>query len=305
MNSSLTIEDIVLRKTRQQRGIEQLRSSLPADFCQRAAESLYQCIGKGPVVITTGFYIKRAGRPETDGPPGALALAQSLIDLGLPFYFITDRYTAPLLEGVLRARPRAHVFLDRILTFPLQGEFPLSNGMNVEEYARNLLSEIRPSMLISIERCGRTAKGIYLNMVGHNISDSTAPIDELFLHHNTTIGIGDGGNEIGMGSYASVIPFLEPLPKEPCVVGTSHLIIASISNWGAYGLVAAASRRAGRDLLPPANEEVKLIHELVDLGAVDGVTGTHQPLVDGEPAEEQARVLVDLHSLLATEGISA
>eukprot|EP00952_Eustigmatos_sp_NYUAD-ZCMA_P005446 23797-Eustigmatos_ZCMA.PRE.1 len=56
-----------------------------------------------------------------------------------------------------------------------------------------------------------------------------------------SIGIGDGGNELGMGKvidliYESCIPDAERIG---CVVPTNYLIVASVSNWGGYALAAA------------------------------------------------------------------
>ena len=70
MNSHLTIEDLIL--SNDQRGISELRDLVPADYCTRAAKLVLD--NTGTVLITTGFYILSAGAPETDGPPGAIAI---------------------------------------------------------------------------------------------------------------------------------------------------------------------------------------------------------------------------------------
>ena len=82
-------------------------------------------------------------------------------------------------------------------------------------FASELLSRLEPSLLISIERCGLTKDGTYLNMRDVDISPQTARLDHLFLQHPRTIGIGDGGNEIGMGNLAQFIPGVEPCPEIP------------------------------------------------------------------------------------------
>ena len=70
----LSIEDIILGDD--QRGVAALRTHLPKDFCDQAA----QCVldNPGVTVIVTGFYISMAGATETDGLPGALALGRAL-----------------------------------------------------------------------------------------------------------------------------------------------------------------------------------------------------------------------------------
>ena len=92
-------------------------------------------------------------------------------------------------------------------------------------------------------------------MHGQDISPYNARIDYLFFNHLATVGIGDGGNEIGMGNLASVITTVPSLVKIPCVTTTTKLIASSVSNWGGYGLVAALSRQRGKNLLPSVEAE--------------------------------------------------
>ena len=56
------------------RGVSDLRPHLPKDFCRQAADLL--AARPGVALITTGFYILRTGTPETDGPPGAVAIGR-------------------------------------------------------------------------------------------------------------------------------------------------------------------------------------------------------------------------------------
>ena len=74
----MSIEDIILDRDR--RGIAALRPHVPADFCDRAAELVLD--KPGTVLIATGFYILAAAAPETDGPPGAVAIGRALEALG-------------------------------------------------------------------------------------------------------------------------------------------------------------------------------------------------------------------------------
>lgn len=66
-------------------------------------------------------------------------------------------------------------------------------------------------------------------------------IDYEFNSQIASIGIGDGGNELGMGKIISLIKSSD-IPNGDviaCTVPTDHLIVSSVSNWGAYALVAA------------------------------------------------------------------
>ena len=283
-----SIEDIILGND--QRGIAALRPHLPVDFCRQAAEFI--SAGPGTTLIATGFYIFGAGTPETDGPPGALALGRALESLGHRVLYVSDHYTLPIL------RPFVGEDADVV-------DFPIVDDDGSKEFSLGLLAILDPSLLISIERCGPTKEGAYLNMRGVDISPHTAKIDHLFSQHSRTVGIGDGGNEIGMGNLAPIIPMVATLPDNPAITGVTHLVIASTSNWGAYGLVAALSRLVGRDLLPDPDDEARLIRGMVDLGARDGVNGLSQYSVDAMDMEEHGEALSLLHNLLAGEGISS
>ncbi len=284
----LSIPDIILGND--QRGVGALRNHLPQDYCDQAARLVLS--SPGTTLIATGFYITMADAPETDGPPGALALGRALEALGRSVVYVSDRYTLPILRPFVK-------FDDQLTDFPIMDD-DASIG-----FASELLSRLEPSLLISIERCGLTKDGTYLNMRDVDISPQTARLDHLFLQHPRTIGIGDGGNEIGMGNLAQFIPAVETLPKNPSTTTTTHLVISSTSNWGGYGLVAALSLLVGRDLLPRREEEADLIRRMVDLGAVDGVTGKADYSVDSMDLVTHSQALSRLHELLAQNGISS
>ena len=281
-----SIEDVILAQDR--RGVAALRPYLPVGFCETAARFLLQ--HAGTVLIATGFYVQRADAPETDGPPGALALGRALAALGNRVVYVSDTYTAPLLADLA---PSGTETVD----------FPIADDAMSSERARDLLDRIAPTALIAIERCGLTRSGTYLNMRGQDISPHTARLDHLFRHHPHTVGIGDGGNEIGMGNLAANIPEVATLPDDPAVTCTAHLVIASVANWGAYGVLAALSRLTGRNLLPQPAGESACIRRLVALGAVDGVTGVADCTVDSFTLSENTEVLERLNALLEADGI--
>ncbi len=281
---SQSIETILLSNDRRQ--ISALRSYLSPDYCDQAARLVLAQPGK--VIITTGFYIPSMKMPETDGPPGALAIGDALSRLDHPVAYVTDRYTAPLLRTF--ASPGQRVV-----------DFPITNEIESEAFASHLLQETHPCLLIAVERCGLTRQGIYLNCRGADISAYNARIDALFHSEVSSIGIGDGGNEIGMGSLAEVIPSLPGLPKEPCVTRTTALIAACVSNWGAYGLLAALSRQTGIDLLPSTQAEIARIQEMVAFGACDGVLSRQSDSVDGYSLQENSCILDQLSASLAQD----
>ncbi len=286
----MSIEDIIL--SNDLRGISALRGYLPADFCHQAAAFILDNRGgnngSGTALITTGFFILGARAAETDGPPGAVALARALHFFGFDVVYVTDKYTLPLLASDV-------VGQDRVL------EFPITDHESSRQFAQRLLAEVQPSILISIERGGLCGRRRYLNMAGRDITDYTAKIDYLFFERDNTLGLGDGGNEIGMGNLASYIPAVDTLPDDPARTTVGKLVIASVSNWGGYGLVAALSRLGGHNLLPSVEWEKEIIGEIVARGAVDGVSAERKCAVDNFDLEQNAQTLIQLQQLLAAE----
>ena len=279
------IEEIILDHDR--RGISALREYLPADFCRDAATLILE--HPGGVLICSGFYILAAGAPETDGPPGAYFLGRALRQLGYRATQVTDQYSSALYHGLPDIKEVV--------------EFPVADAEASERYAQELLERLRPSVIIFTERCSVTATGRYLNMHGNDISEHNAKLDYLVAGHPATVGIGDGGNEIGMGNLREEIAADAALPSEPAVTKVSRLVIASVSNWGAYGLIAALSQLAHKNLLPTEEAEESVIRQMVDRGAVDGMAAQQVYKVDGFTLEENRQTLSRLHAALTQEGL--
>jgi hypothetical protein len=105
--------------------------------------------------------------------------------------------------------------------------------------------------------------------------------------------VGDGGNEIGMGK---VIHVLEQLDIVPAVTNADELIIADVSNWGAYGMIAFLGLWHGQDLLAKI-DPLAIVQYLSDLGSVDGVTRINQLTEDGMPMSEGQSVIDQLRQI--------
>ncbi|HKX01181.1 MAG TPA: glutamate cyclase domain-containing protein, partial [Methylomirabilota bacterium] len=150
-----------------------------------------------------------------------------------------------------------------------------------------LLAEHRPTHLVAIERPGRARDGHYRSARGLSLSEWNGALDELFLAasaRTVTVGVGDGGNEVGMGNVrARVARAGGVFPRIASVVKVKHLVVAGVSNWGAYGIVAELARLAGRTLLHSGEEEQAMVAACVEAGAVDGLTHRPEPTVDGLP----------------------
>jgi hypothetical protein len=118
----------------------------------------------------------------------------------------------------------------------------------------------------------------------------------------TTIGIGDGGNEIGMGSIAWEIlhaAVASPVAgRVACRIATRYTLLAGVSDWAAYalGLGICGLRDARRVAI---GWDIRAQRELIEMlvseaGAVDGVTGEHTATVDGLDLDTYLAPLAEL-----------
>lgn len=272
------IEEIILENSG--RGMDVLRSYMPEDFCREAAEEILSW-QRGTVILTTGFYV--AGHGESDGPCGTLCLALALEKLGFRSVIVTDE----TCEGYFELKGLETVYLHA-------GDSDLECERVLEKY--------RPVGMISVERCGRNVEGYYANMRNCSITSHVAPADRIFemvYGKIPTIGIGDGGNEIGMGNVADIIS--EKLEIVPCRVKTDFLIIASVSNWGAFGLTAYLQMLTGECLMPSYEALDHYYRMGCVLRHVDGVTRqVDVNLVDGFSRNEvEKKLLTEMMDVLA------
>lgn len=291
------------------------------------------------VVLVTGFCIADADPPaaETDGPPGALYLAQVLHALGVEVVLLSDRYGVPMLQcgAALRGLPSSCV-----QEFPAalsQEDAPQAAIAAWNTRFLNTACSGKLSHLVAIERPGPSHaveslqaqprvgaapvesfilevppahRGVCHNMRGSAITAQSAPLHTLFeqaraaLPGVKTIGILDGGNEIGAGSFPWEI-LRQAIATGPagwiaCRVPTDFTLLAGVSNWGAYGLALGVAALQGRlDIVSAADcaAERRLIEALVQqAGAVDGVTKRREATVDGLPLEEYLALLGDLRA---------
>jgi hypothetical protein len=242
---------------------------------RRAAEALR---GGRRVLIATGFIVEPK-MPETDGPPGAAVLGRALRALGAEVSYVTDPAAIPVLAAALRT-------LDEPVEVRAYGEGAGAAG--------ELLKRARPTHLVAIERPARCRSGDYLNMRGQSVAEWNRPIDEVFVKPGraTTIGVGDGGNEIGMGNVRDRLARAGTLmARIASTVAVDHLVVAGVSNWGAYGIVAHLAHMTGRPLLHTPAQERALVTACVEAGALDGVSRRREPTVDALPLEAHAAVV--------------
>ncbi|NDH62931.1 MAG: DUF4392 domain-containing protein [Alphaproteobacteria bacterium] len=264
-----------------------------------AAEALSAatCVG-----LITGFFVPRGevAAPETDGPVGAALLAVALAACGVPARIAVD---SPCAEAV------------RVAVEVAGGGAPVDEvGVDDRPGLESVLNAWRQtgvSHAIAIERCGRSADGRPRNMRGVDVSPWTAPLDDLFLGGPwAKLAVGDGGNEIGMGRLPpGLIAQTVPNGAEiACVTSCDHLVVAGVSNWGAYGLMAAvAVLHAGwRPTIArylTAERDLAVTRAIVErAGAVDGVTARGEATVDGFGPQIHGPLIDELGRIARGEG---
>lgn len=234
--------------------------------------SAAKSLSKGrEILIATGFYTASAGVVETDGPPGTAVLAYALEQSGKKVRIITDDHAESVIKKALES-------IDSIAAvegFPC-GEIPDSDKILSNETTH----------FIALERPGKSSDGKYYNFRGTDISSYVAPFDETFIEASSkdivTIGIGDGGNELGMGNVSPMIDeHIAPGRAFSCNVKSDICICAGVSNWAGYALAALLSGMEGINLMPHEDRFGLMISSIVKAGAVDGVTGLSCETVDG------------------------
>jgi hypothetical protein len=287
------------------------------------------------LAVVTGFTIPGTDPPcaETDGPLGALFLARALVPLGVGVALAADGTAVPALAAGLEACGLAGDV--PVVTLPdapgaYEGTIRERSHALHHDYLMAFTAAVGSfTHLVALERVGpghtresiafegeseawdlfprevpEARRGRCHSMRGRDVTAFTRPAHLLFekppwvmVGGRTTIGIGDGGNEIGMGKlpWATVRRNVPQGGLVACRVPTDHLIVAGVSNWGAYALATGVRLLRGAPpdpaLYDPERER-GLLRVMVDAGPlVDGVTGEPTLTVDGLTFDRYAQVL--------------
>lgn len=318
IDSLLQDLETVIRRDPAMRGLiasEARFGRLAAGHLAKAVKSLGRPSLK--IAVVTGFFVPAANPPaaETDGPIGAVRLAQALEAVGHRVRLMTDSYCFSALKVACGLMGFAE---DGIFVYPETGEVPMEDE---ETFIEKI--GMWADRLIAIERAGPShteeslrrqtdapdvqerflrlvppeCRGHCHNMRGENIDAWAGGVHRLFdwmaerRPELPTIGIGDGGNEIGMGGLAWADlerRILGPHPARiPCRIATDFTIVAGTSNWGGYALAAGILARHDRvDVMTPwsCENEEQILKRLVAGGpAVDGITRRQEATVDSLP----------------------
>lgn len=266
------------------------------------------------VLITTGFIIPPYTQ-ETDGPAGAAALARAVnIGLDARTVIVTEKESMKVVEVACRAFGLNVLDLEKAIKVKNSVaviDFPL-DVRTAESKGKMLLDKLNPSVLIAVEKAGRNKAGVYHRSKGWAISDVCSKVEPMFEEARKrrilTIGIGDGGNEVGTGSIEKAVREYVPYGAKcecPCEAGIAAeskvdvLIAAAVSNWGAYALTAGLSLLTGKpQAIHDYQTEVRALEAMANAGAVDGGTGFCTPSVDSIPADISGHLVQMLRYLV-------
>jgi len=239
---------------------------------------------------------------ENDGPVGAAILARA-VHWGLgatPVLVCEQHHVAPILASCEAAgvaiRPldvatRTHTG-GALVTAPTRQE-------EIDGWATSLLDSLRPTAIVAIERLGPNSKGIVHGATGLSGWDPLVDLAPLFSRAADagvfSIGIGDAGNEIGFGRIIDDVKRIQPYGgKCQCACGagmatvtaTDVLVVAAVSNWGAYGIEANLAMLLGRsDFQHTVDEAADIIHRCLEAGGLEAMFCTQRFFVDGIAGE--------------------
>jgi hypothetical protein len=234
--------------------------------------------------------------PFEDGPPTAPArarndaLSSKKTDRWIDAFFASDRGRR-LTHLIAIERPGPSHTLESLAAQPRAFAAPLERfATEVPAHDRDLCHTMRGQSVN-----GYTAK---THRLFESVGQQARPI--------TTIGIGDGGNEIGMGRFAweTLVEAIGSDSAGPiaCRIVTDFALVGGVSDWAAYALALAVVRLRGAAQLAcdwNAAGQRDLIERMVaQTAAVDGVTLRREATVDGLPLDAYLQPLVDMRRLL-------
>ena len=288
---------------------EPARALVDEPMSLSAARHLSELSAGDTVFIITGSLTRAGVSPdiaENDGPIGSAVLARSLshgfnaIPVIVVDASIKDRVARIVefagLNVVSHEQAKVATSLPRFT-----GVAVMENGaiddQEAQDAAERLLEVYAPKTVIACERAGLSADGTYRNALGQDYSAGREKLDYIVKGAQNagipTIGIGDGGNEIGMGAVKNAVAEHIPHGDVLCAkMATDVLIPAGVSNWGCYAVAAAlAILQHNPSLAHTPEAERRLLDFSPSAGLVDGMSGMLDATADGMQPDVHASVV--------------
>lgn len=275
-----------------------------APLAYLAAAGLVQNVTKdSPVLIITG-----AGsgalipKGENDGPVGAAILARAIYwGLGATPVLVCEEHHVDPIAVSCEAAGVALRPLDVAERTHAGGALAIAptRQEEIDAWARDLLDRLHPTAIISIERLGPNGKGVVHGATGLSGWDPLVDLAPLFVRAAErgifSVGIGDAGNEIGFGRIVDDVRRIQPFGANcrcscgggmATVVPTDVLVVAAVSNWGAYAIEANIAMLLERqDFQHTADEADRIIRRCLEAGGLEAMFCTQRFFVDGIAGE--------------------
>ena len=289
------------------------REKCKTPLTMNAALHLTQALIPGSLVyIFTGFVLPTHQKPETDGIVSAVLLARARARgfSAVPVLICPEECIQAARNMAPVAGLHAYDTIREALSHPAALALIsfTKDAQAAQRQAEELLENFGPAAGISIEHPGANSLGVYHNAVGKNVTaledKSDVLFDMLYQRNILTIAIGDLGNEMGLGSLAEHIqrhiPYAGP---GGCACGcgggicvrtrADHVITATVSDWGCYGLMAAlAFLLKDLTVMHDGDMEREMLLAATRNGMVD-MNGWLIPAIDGFDLKMQV-LLVEL-----------
>lgn len=275
---------------------------IQAPLAMTAAQRLRAVVEPGDVVgIITGFpsrsFLGR-GITETDGPVGAVYLARVIDEvLGAIPIIITDHelqrycarpsYNAGLLvtsieQALAAKRGRVKAAAVSFLDCPVKDDA-------AQEAAEQFIHDLQPKALIAVEMPAIAADGFAHTASGRAIVHEHLAKADHFFHAAQAagilrIGLGDGGNEMGMGNLRATLAQITPVGAAIAALSESDVpVVGASSNWAAYAIGVCLEALTGATRVNRSIDLAGIIRRCAEEGAIDGYTSRPEAKVDGTP----------------------
>jgi hypothetical protein len=252
------------------------------------------------VLVCAGFFDPPSMIDEADGPLGAALFARSLcVALDATPVLVTEVANMGRMTRLVESLGLQVLDYELAKTTPFKASvMPLPiNPERAQQVVEQIYNQTNPAALVTIEKPAPNAKGQYHTGFGLNVTDLVGKVNFLVdaakARGVPSIGLGDGGNEVGMGKILEVCRELLPTGAKcgcPCgdgiatVTDTDILVVGAVANWAAYGIEAClAAALEMPEAIHSLAEERRATEAACRVGLIDPTTGLANGWVDGTP----------------------
>ena len=210
-----------------------------------------------------------------------------IIDETLKKYCVGPGYAAGLLvtdldRALLAKRGSVNASALAFLDCPVDNDA-------AERVAREFLGTVAPKALVAIEMPSIAANGLAHTAGGRAIVQEHLAK----AHHFFTVaaelgilrvGLGDGGNEMGMGNMRAALAKITPVGERIAAATDSDVpVVGASSNWAAYAIGICIEALSGSTRVNRSIDLSSIIRRCADEGAIDGYSVRPEAKVDGTP----------------------